>query len=214
MLFIFAHMPKPDRIDILLNDNDALIAADWFELRKLQNKYPYSNLIAVLLAKKQMLESGEIDGKNIEKLIFQSNNAGAAFATLLNQKKKEASNIEVTKDEQKSEVEVIPNVEIEKQSAIAVSKAKEMDLNKFIRNDFTKWLLEKDASVEKKYPEENKVKDSSSDLSEGIVSESLAQIYSMQGHYKEAIEMYKKLSLKNPKKSAYFAEIIENLKKN
>jgi len=34
-----------------------------------------------------------------------------------------------------------------------------------------------------------------------------------QGHIDKAIEMYEKLSLINPEKSAYFAALIEKLKK-
>jgi tetratricopeptide (TPR) repeat protein len=46
-----------------------------------------------------------------------------------------------------------------------------------------------------------------------LVSESLAEIYVKQEKYDRAIEMYKKLSLRNPQKSAYFARKIESLQK-
>jgi tetratricopeptide (TPR) repeat protein len=48
---------------------------------------------------------------------------------------------------------------------------------------------------------------------EGLASESLAEIYMKQGKYDRAIDMYKKLSLRNPKKSAYFARKIEEVLK-
>ena len=48
------------------------------------------------------------------------------------------------------------------------------------------------------------------------VTETLARVYLEQGHLDKAIEAYKKLSLKYPKKSSLFAEqikLIEDLKK-
>ena len=44
---------------------------------------------------------------------------------------------------------------------------------------------------------------------ESLVSETLAEIHIKQGKYDKAIEMYRKLSLRNPQKSAYFAGKIE-----
>lgn len=48
---------------------------------------------------------------------------------------------------------------------------------------------------------------------DGIVSESMAVVYEKQGKFREAINIYKKLSLNNPEKSIYFADKIENLQK-
>lgn len=48
----------------------------------------------------------------------------------------------------------------------------------------------------------------------GIVSESLAQLLAQQGKTGSAIEMYKKLSLRNPEKSAYFADLIRKIHLN
>ena len=52
------------------------------------------------------------------------------------------------------------------------------------------------------------------DEEDDLVSEDLAEIYLMQGLKSEAIEIYRKLSLLNSEKSAYFAEKIENIEKN
>jgi hypothetical protein len=48
---------------------------------------------------------------------------------------------------------------------------------------------------------------------DGVVSESMAIVYAKQGKIRESIEMYQKLCLKNPDKSVYFAQKIENLQK-
>lgn len=57
---------------------------------------------------------------------------------------------------------------------------------------------------------ENKARKSAEDDS-GFVSETLALIYAEQGLYHKAIETYRKLSLKFPEKSPYFASRINDL---
>lgn len=59
---------------------------------------------------------------------------------------------------------------------------------------------------------ENKAKNSAEDASD-FVSETLATIYAEQGLYHKAIEVHKKLSLKYPEKSSYFANRITELEK-
>ncbi len=49
---------------------------------------------------------------------------------------------------------------------------------------------------------------------EHLVTETLAKIYALQGNTPKAIRAYEILSLKFPQKSAYFASLIENLKKD
>ena len=52
------------------------------------------------------------------------------------------------------------------------------------------------------------------DDEDDIVSEELAEVYLAQGMKSESIKIYSKLSLLNSEKSIYFAEKIENIKKN
>jgi tetratricopeptide (TPR) repeat protein len=47
-----------------------------------------------------------------------------------------------------------------------------------------------------------------------LVTESFAKILARQGKYDKAIEIYEKLTLKNPEKSAYFAEKISEMQTN
>ena len=52
------------------------------------------------------------------------------------------------------------------------------------------------------------------DDEDDLVSEELAEIYLAQGLKSEAVEIYRKLSLRNSEKSVYFAEKIESIEKN
>ncbi|MBY0243841.1 MAG: hypothetical protein K2Q03_00145 [Sphingobacteriaceae bacterium] len=63
-----------------------------------------------------------------------------------------------------------------------------------------------------KIDNENKGKKSAEDKND-VVSETLAAIYTEQMLYQKAIDIYKKLSLKFPEKSRYFAKIIKSLEK-
>lgn len=70
--------------------------------------------------------------------------------------------------------------------------------------------------VDKIIPKNTENKEDTVDLSvvetDEIITESMAKIYRMQGLNSEAIVIYRKLSLKYPEKSRYFAEIISSLK--
>ncbi len=75
---------------------------------------------------------------------------------------------------------------------------------------------ESSGSVKKKKAKKKKAKKNikaEGSLGLNIVSEQLAEIYLKQGMKKEAIKMYKRLSLQNPKKSAYFAKILKKINK-
>ncbi len=50
-------------------------------------------------------------------------------------------------------------------------------------------------------------------IGDDLATEALAQIFIDQGLYEQAVEIYQQLSLKFPKKSAYFVRLIEKINK-
>ena len=65
--------------------------------------------------------------------------------------------------------------------------------------------------IKAKQEQENTIIDIQEENDMGFVTETLAKIYVSQAYYDKAIESYKKLSLKYPKKNSYFASQIEKI---
>ncbi len=84
---------------------------------------------------------------------------------------------------------------------------------------FTAWLKTMKKLHPGQLPEQNevieKIIQSSSEVSNqsaNVLTEAMAEVLIKQGKREKAVEMYEKLSLINPSKSAYFAAKIESLK--
>lgn len=84
---------------------------------------------------------------------------------------------------------------------------------------FTNWLKTMKKLHPGKLPEQNEVIEriiqssaEQSNTDSGILTEAMAEVLIKQDKREKAVEMYEKLSLMNPSKSAYFAAKIERLK--
>ena len=67
--------------------------------------------------------------------------------------------------------------------------------------------------VKKDHTPKPKLVNNDDDVSESIMTETLARIYLEQKNYDKAIQSYKILSLKYPEKSGFFADQIQAVKK-
>jgi hypothetical protein len=85
------------------------------------------------------------------------------------------------------------------------------------QNDLIEQFIKKAPELDNITPSNENRQDiskSSVQEKEDLASERLIQVYVGQGYYQKAIDAYKKLSLKYPEKSDYFAEQIKKLRKN
>lgn len=78
-----------------------------------------------------------------------------------------------------------------------------------------RFLLEENLRIVAEQGEAEEIRtEAELDEEDDLVSEELAEIYLAQGLREEALAIYRKLSLRNPEKSVYFAELIGKLETN
>lgn len=87
-------------------------------------------------------------------------------------------------------------------------KPKDDLIDRFIQGQMT------EAPVLNLEPGSGKIlSEQSNQITDGLITDTLAKVYVRQGLYSEAINSYEKLSLKFPEKNSYFASQIEKIKK-
>ncbi len=133
--------------------------------------------------------------------------ATAKRVTKPSKKKADDLNAEISYD-------FIDEIKLKEKKEISDQHKKEQIalINNFIEKEpiLTKKFIETDPDA-KRVIEDLSV--SSTSLSEDVISETLAKLMVKQGRNQKAIDIYKKLIWKFPQKKTYFAEQIENLKR-
>jgi hypothetical protein len=116
----------------------------------------------------------------------------------------DSENDEIESTKNLSDKEALKNLDQEKQK----KKHKKKNAEKKVKGKKKEGKKKLKKAKKKKLAEQI---DKSVIMREEIVSEPLAIIYTQQGHFDKAIEMYKKLSLIFPEKSSFFATQIEKI---
>ncbi|MBO5812984.1 MAG: hypothetical protein J6R13_00530 [Alistipes sp.] len=100
----------------------------------------------------------------------------------------------------------LPKVDIDR----LLSLSQEQIIDKFLHLDNYRIVADESAESDS---DNDILTEAEFDEEDDLVSEDLAEVYLSQGLKSEAIAIYRKLSLLNPKKSIYFAELIEQIEK-
>ena len=180
----------------LIENADLLNKESEQELRDLTEKYPYFQAALILYLKN--LKSDEFE-ETLKKVAVQIPQRKKLYNYIYEQNNPQNYNhakysIEKDYDAETTQGHSLIDKFLSSNAGIITSKKPNDDSNQFAENE-----------IIKKSTEEN----------DEIITETLARLYYNQKNYDKALEAFRKLSLKYPEKSVYFAariEEIENLK--
>ena len=194
---------QSEKLYNLLNNHQFLNNETALELRLLTEKYPWFQL-GWMLYLKNLKQIGSPDYQSVlKKVAVRVSNRKLLFNYLDTdfQKKTEKTEFENT-------FSVFEGLEGE------VGDAEGDSL-------IDRFLLSKPGSIRRNQEDENKtdnenrinIVEKSTTENDDFITETLAGIYFQQKNYEKALAAYKKLSLKYPEKSIYFATQIEEIEK-
>jgi len=230
---------QKERIISLINNPHFINKDDNKFLEDISEKYPYFSISHILLSKGLLDTESVRYNRKLKQAALYSLDRKQLFK-LITQYKKDSSEIIKTKRIKVVKSEDLPTF---KDTKTELKIGEPLEFDETEEHSFSEWLaltkVKKIQRIDTK-KEENELIDSfietqptikteknkffsptetaKTSLIENneLVTETLARVYLEQEHFNKAIQAYKKLSLKYPKKSSFFAvqiNLINDLKK-
>jgi len=194
---------QSEKLYNLLNNHQFLNSETALELRLLTEKYPWFQLGWMLYLKNlKQIDSPEYPSV-LKKVAVRVSNRKLLFNYL---------DSDFQKKTEKTEFE----------NSFSVFEGLEGEVEDTEGNSLIdRFLLSKPGAIRRNPEDENKADnenrinmvEKSTTENDEFITETLAAIYFQQKSYEKALEAYKKLSLKYPEKSIYFATQIEEIEK-
>lgn len=204
-------MKQPELLDAstveglkeVVGDFPWFVAARMLYLRNLQNISSYR--FEAELSKQAVFIS---DRQQLLKLLSGSSASENEFQLLPFDSKALGTVLSDKQHDLLSELQLEPTSSFKLEADLHNENNQPVDLiDKFINENPTIIPRKVNAASSKKLPANEE-----EEVSEGLITETLAGIYVQQGLYREALKAYEKLSLKFPEKNTYFASQIEKIK--
>ena len=190
---------ETDRFYNLLGNQNLLSEETTQELKKLTSEYPWFQLGRMLYLKNLKETESQEYQEELKKVAVQVTDRKLLYNFL---------NAEIQKRSQKTELEqsIQDLNEDEKENGNPL-------INKFLSSKPGKIIGKTEGEEVMNNAGRVDIAEKSDAENDDIITETLAAIYVQQKSYEKALAAYKKLSLKYPEKSIYFATQIEEIEK-
>ena len=206
---------KNHKIIEQINNPHKMNNKDIANLKAILAKYPYFQTAHLLLAKAKLNINEDNYIEQIKKAAVYSINRQKLFELISLKKQKTKTNTNKNTSKIINSKNEAAYSFSEWLSLSRISKIKR-PANEKIIDDFIEKKISISRQTKKEFFNANDIAKESLIENIEIITPMLAKVYFRQGHYEKAIDAYKKLSLKYPKKNSLFAnqiKLIEKLKK-